>query len=237
MTENEQRTFEFQKKMALVVGVWDYLELRTNPPEDDGNNITYGGYKDLESAADDIVVVRAGLLHIGFKPNEIKCLAGPKNDEFKKEFTDLIKAVKLEKTKGIDTLVFVYYAGHGVSDNYSYALLSDSVKPLLPLERLVRLVADYAYVVALFDCCREKVTLNPKPAPSLSKNCTNIILTFGCPPSATVDAFSTIAGEYFCFLREEAEDDKGGRLLLPGSMNYWNGQNGKLEHIPHVPAG
>ena len=59
------------------------------------------------------------------------------------------------------TLLFVYYAGHGMMDNCTYVVLNG--KRMYPLEKMLRTLAkaDGSYVVAVFDCCREKM---PKEA-------------------------------------------------------------------------
>ena len=61
-------------------------------------------------------------------------------------------------------------------------------------------------------------------------------MTFGCPPTGTVAARSTIAAAYFAFLSESA-DDESKELILPGNLNYWNGDDGKCEHAVRVPGG
>ena len=62
-------------------------------------------------------------------------------------------------------MVFLY-GGHGVQDNYVYALCnsSDVTKIWFPLEERLRLlvtesaeIAESVYVLALLDCCREKM--------------------------------------------------------------------------------
>ena len=48
-------------------------------------------------------------------------------------FIKLLRAIKDAKEKSEEnTLVFIYYAGHGQSDNYSFAMLNES--KLFPLE-------------------------------------------------------------------------------------------------------
>ena len=88
--------------------------------------------------------------------------------------------------EGENTLVFIYYAGHGVSDNYTFALVNDMKRPWFPLEQNVRTLskAEGSYIIALFDCCREKVKV-PKANTSSAQSGTdeNFIMTFGCPPT------------------------------------------------------
>ena len=118
----------------------------------------------------------------------------------------------------MNTLVFVYYAGHGIMDNTTYMVLNG--KRFYPLEKMLRSFAqsDGSYVVSVFDCCREKLPpsqtrgLNTTDfdegdmflaAPEDSQE--NLIMTFGCRPSAGVPAKSTIAKSYFRYLRNSAK--------------------------------
>ena len=68
-------------------------------------------------------------------------------------------ASDLHKTsmEGEQTLVFTYYAGHGMSDNNLQLQLNEM--RLYPIEKMLRSLAkgDGSYVVALFDCCRERI--------------------------------------------------------------------------------
>jgi len=59
------------------------------------------------------------------------------------------------------TFVFVYYAGHGIMDNYTFIVLNDvdPRKYRFPLEKFLRTLGTIpgAWVVGLFDCCRERL--------------------------------------------------------------------------------
>ena len=58
---------------------------------------------------------------------------------------------------GEKTLLFLYYAGYGQSDNNLSAVLNE--EKLYPLEKMVRSIAkaEGSYVIALFDCSRERI--------------------------------------------------------------------------------
>ena len=228
--------FEATKRKALIVGCRYYDKLREKPAEEAFN---YSKFGDLETTDEDVVWVRAGLLRIGFTEEEITTLPGPTFKEFQMAFLGLLKTIKGNYDENEEkTLVFIYYAGHGVSDNYTFAMLNDPTRPQFPLEQQVRTLSKQAgsYVVALFDCCRERVKV-PKAMSSAAHGGAdeNFIITFGCPPTATVPARSTIARAYFTFLRDAADDE--GAILLPGNLNYWNGDDGKCEHSLKVPGG
>ena len=76
-----------------------------------------------------------------------------------------LKVIQLDYVVNNDTktLIWVYYSGHGVMQNTSYAVCNESVKKtkvVYPLEKQLRVLANLQgiYVVAVFDCCRAAVT-------------------------------------------------------------------------------
>ena len=119
-----------------------------------------------------------------------------------------------------------------------------------PLEKILRDIActDGSYVMALFDCCRERLPQEEMRGRSTydededilnePKNEENLIITFGCMPSAGVPAKSTVARAYFRHLRHSARvKDLGvGNLVLPGNLSFFNGTDGRVEHTTRVTA-
>lgn len=147
---------------------------------------------------------------------------------------------------GINTLVYVYYAGHGVMDNTTYCVLNGA--KMYPLEKMLRSFAkaDGSYILAVFDCCREKLLQAvsrglgagqefDEDSPTLGApiDCQeNLIMTFGCRPSDGVPAKSTIATNYFKYMRRSANKlPTGDRVIvLPGCLNFFQNWDGKCEH-------
>ena len=87
-----------------------------------------------------------------------------------------------------------------------------------------------AYVIVVFDCCRENLN-DPK-----YRNCgavaeqesdsavyRNLFLINGCPPNQEVDAKSSIATELFTKL--ESCKDANGTIVLPGKLRFWQPGN------------
>ena len=62
--------------------------------------------------------------------------------------------------EGLNTLLFVYYAGHGIQANMTEIMTNGGEKFRYPLENNLRISSKMkgAFVFSLFDCCREKVT-------------------------------------------------------------------------------
>ena len=63
----------------------------------------------------------------------------------------------------IKTLIWVYYSGHGVMNNTTFAVCNEALraaKVWYPLEKQLRMLAGIkgAYVVGVFDCCRAVIT-------------------------------------------------------------------------------
>ena len=147
-------------------------------------------------------------------------------------------------------MVFVYYAGHGAMDSETSMILNGA-STMYPLEKMLRVLAGMSrtFVVALLDCCREKVdstkwrgTNNKADVdPDLlalfamqddiqQKNTTNYLITYGCPPDTGVPAKSTIAVAYFKFLN--SQKDNKGKVTLPGNIGFFQGTDGKCESVP-----
>ena len=94
-------------------------------------------------------------------------------------------------------------------DNTTFAVMNDSdaKRWKFPLELfLCTLISTPgAWVVGIFDCCRERISNamrgggldNNEDLPPKNPKYKNGMLSFGCPPNSGVDARSTIADEYF----------------------------------------
>ena len=61
---------------------------------------------------------------------------------------------------GESTLIYFYFAGHGAQDNTTSMILNGD-STMFPIEKMLRVIAGMkgTYVVALLDCCREKIDL------------------------------------------------------------------------------
>lgn len=122
---------------------------------------------------------------------------------------------------------------------------------MFPLEKMLRVIAGMkgTYVIALLDCCREKLDstkwrgtsnkadLSPdlealfaaQDAIQQRHDC-NYLVTYGCPPSQGVPAKSTIAVAYFKFLN--GQKDSNGAITMPGNISFFQGTDGKCESVP-----
>ena len=70
MGRKKSSYFQYHRKLALVVGVRYYAQLREL-------NESYAAYADLESTEDDVRTIRAGLIKIGFIEDEINVIQEP----------------------------------------------------------------------------------------------------------------------------------------------------------------
>ena len=115
--------------------------------------------------------------------------------------------VYANKSNSKKTLVFFYYAGHGILKGHTKAVCNQGDVPrkiFYPLEGNLRALGAVpgAYVVGVFDCCRAAFEqpdrgTGVQAAPELDTDeARNCILIFGCPPLGTVSAVSTVALEF-----------------------------------------
>ena len=110
------------------------------------------------------------------------------------------------------TLIFVYYAGHGVMQNFTKVVCNKFKRPaqvFFPLEQNLRTLGTKpgTYVVGIFDCCRAEFVRPDRGAHDKMNDGSNdmeeaeekrnCILTFGCRPNSSVSAVSTVANEFF----------------------------------------
>ena len=140
---------------------------------------------------------------------------------------------------GESTFVYFYFAGHGAQDN-STSMILNGESTMFPIEKMLRVIAGMkgTYVVALLDCCREKIDLtkwrgtsnHADLSPDLEslfaaqdtiqqRHDTNLLITYGCPPSQGVPAKSTIAVAYFKFLN--GQKNQKGEITLPGNISFF----------------
>ena len=60
----------------------------------------------------------------------------------------------------------------------------------------------------------------------------NIILAFGCPPSVSTPADSTLAQDFFAFLENSSDAD--GYIALPGNLNFFHTKDRRNETLIKV---
>ena len=99
------------------------------------------------------------------------------------------------------------------------------------LEARLRALATekYCYVIGVFDCCRERIIKDKNRGVSEEEEFNNakenLILSFGCRPTAGVPKKSTLAASYFAYLQDMARSNEvqDGRMffILPSELNYF----------------
>ena len=119
--------------------------------------------------------------------------------EIKWAISDAYREIYNDGKKNINTLLYVYYAGHGGQDGTTMCLLNGG--PPYPLEKNLRSLAKMqcCYVIGVLDCCREKIRRDQMAMRGLGgededdeddqlfgqpKDATeNFIITYGCQPT------------------------------------------------------
>ena len=115
-----------------------------------------GDFADLPGVIDDAVNAKKGMVGLGASIFDIRDY----EDVNYKTFVHLFEALNVELYKnnsvGEKTLLFIYYAGHGIVDNMTFAVTNEDQD--FPLEQNIRQIANVegSYVVALFDCSRQR---------------------------------------------------------------------------------
>ena len=113
-----------------------------------------------------------------------------------------------------------------------------------PLEKMLRILATLpsCYISAVLDCCRAEIKEatkkisehrggNTSDSDSKDLNSSrNLVLTFGCAPSDTTPAKSTISEQFFERLRKKA-DDATGEVFLPFALIGWRNTDGNSETL------
>ena len=207
----------------------------------------YEGFADLPDVDTDVQNVLKGVKGLGARDEDITVIEEADFEKMK----EVIKRLSLDVANNWEngrmrTLVFFYYAGHGMMNNYTYAVLNAPAgtkisRTRYPLENSLRVLGntDGSYVLGIFDCCREKFIVEATRGANTEgemgaadhepEDWRNCILTFGCPPNSGVSARSTIAVEFFRRLRYLA-DPSDGKVRLPSLdfMRWVPGDRGEI---------
>lgn len=200
----------------------------------------YEGFSDINEVIEDAINVRKGVMGLGARPIDIIEIEDCDFKSFEQLFRNLTSEICNNWDRGRDfTLIFFYYAGHGLMENFTFAVVNEIKKARFPLEKFLRVLGTTpgAYVLGVFDCCREKFSAemrgpNDKTNNFIDEigNYRNTLLSFACPPNSGVAARSTVAVSYFEKLRELAHPYDGS-VILPGHFLTWQLGDGG-EHVP-----
>ena len=173
----------------------------------------YGGFADIPEADDDAINVKMGMERLGAK--DITDISDASHKDFIDIFSEKTRSkLREEGEKGKKKVVFFYYAGHGVSNNnMTSAVLNEELNFPIQSELYKLAKIPNTYIVAVLDCSREndpaeKEHLQGKNATFANANIgeedgSNIIISFGCPPSSSGRPVkSTMSVNYFEHIRE-----------------------------------
>ena len=152
--------------------------------------------------------MKKGVIGLGAKAMDIVIIEDIDFQTLKDLFDDLTERVANGWSRGQETtFIFVYYTGHGVQTNYTYAVLNnpDPRRWRFPLEMHLRTLGTIpgAWVVGVFDCCRENFVLPGRDSGNGDNDIVdmsgyrNTFMSFGCPPNKSVPGISTLAVDYF----------------------------------------
>ena len=102
---------------------------------------------DLESVNDDLINVRQGIKDVfGAQDDEIIELKNPTHDELKATFRKLSLFASKNWQEGEQTtMFFTYFAGHGVMNNFTQAVVNSDhvIKYRFALEKFIRILGSF----------------------------------------------------------------------------------------------
>ena len=195
--------------IAFNVIIDDYSELR--------RLYDFRGFKNLKSLRYNRAKFEQGLKCIGI--TDVRHLTNPSFPEFLESMDDLEAECNRNHEAGERTFVLFQYGGHGLQDNFTYAMCStiERKKIAFPIEKKARDLAEVpsCYVVALFNCYREKMTVDEEKKGKIVKvddhgdgmmieeedllvtKARDLIIVFGCPPNSQTPADSTLSVNWF----------------------------------------
>ena len=223
--------FTYQHAKWVIIYNKDYSKLR----ERDG----CASFGDLPAVETDCLNVKQGIKELGARDEDIIEIANGQRTDIMKMFQQINReCITKYSVDQSNTLVFIYYAGHGIMNNYTEMVLNNNdagnLKFRVPIEKQMRIIATNpgTFVLGVLDCCRENFVLSTRGTGAaveeeeeIESYC-NLFITHGCAPSTTVDAMSTISKKYFEKLRSFAKAD--GTVIIPGRMGTWTpGNNGE----------
>ena len=151
--QKAQKTFVPDQRLFFLIGNQDYSIRR----EAEG----YDGFVDLPAVIEDIQNARDGLIDLGISSDAII-------EIYDADFTTISRDVIQFAEGNISanwlngkqkTMIFVYYAGHGIMSNFTKAVCNSPDqrnRVSYPLESNLRVLGTKpgAFVMGVFDCCR-----------------------------------------------------------------------------------
>ena len=222
-----------QRYYWIVIKNKRYDKLRQQPG--------WQGFQDIPNVDDDTINAKNGFKELGANLTEIQIYEDVNFKEFSEIMNGLQEKIIQNWAGKQRSLCFVYYAGHGVMDNMTYAVCNHADKASkirYPLQQRLKALSQLpgAYVCGIFDCCRERISPAMRGGfedPSANDGVNesdyiNHIFWFGCQENSGVSANSDIAVEFFRELRRVA-NPADGSVTLPNDMQYWEpGDSGNI---------
>ena len=98
-----------------------------------------------------------GLARLGFCSENITEVTNPSWTELQSVVMSLASKIFADSKRGVKTLLFVYFAGHGQQEASNQVLILNEEKTY-PLEKMLRTLSknEMGYVISVFDCCRDQ---------------------------------------------------------------------------------
>ena len=168
------------------------------------------GWSNLPAVKEDALKFKQGFMEIGVQEKDITLSYDFGFDDFDHFFKKTNAQLKANFQAGLNTLVIIDLATHGMMvDNTNQAVCNsdDPEKMVYPFENQLRTLANRpgCYVLNIFNACRENMPPNFRAAEKKIKNqqdkatniTGNLFMILGCGPGKLVDAESTLLDQIF----------------------------------------
>ena len=209
--------FNPKNKLGILIGISDYSEINANQDK--------GRFENLPNVTSNLTTMKTGLEEFGFTSEQITAKTEANYSQIDKIFRDAKEKVEANYNKREETLAYVYFGGHGVTDKgMTHAVCGkyDSTKRnqwTYQIEMEIQKLAkrEGVYVVALLDCGREPLKTNDIESAATEINSTQtkenakmrLIISYKCPINSKVVDQTPIPQQYLKQLKSMAAFETG----------------------------
>lgn len=223
---SEKKGVQVTKLIAICIGNSDFSMVVK-----DGKQ----AMADLPNCLSDASRMSSGLKHLQFKTRMHQELTGQDLENLSDQLLDEAHSNPEEKF-----LFWFYFSGHGLNrGGIQHVLLNekpgeDGSLKTFNSENMLRKLAenDNCRVVAVHDCCREKMEADTRDQEQ--HDAQNLIQIYGCPPGLGVSADSNISEDLIKMMQDDITNDQNRDNALVVFPDVLENQIKKFESVEMV---
>ena len=192
-----------------------------------------------------------GLAKLGFDNEQITQVRNPTWQEVQEAVMEISTKIFEDSKRGVKSLLFVYFAGHGQQEASNQALILNEERTY-PLEKMLRTLSknEMGYVISVFDCCRDQAKpeqhrgngkhfqaqdsgiflLDVLENTSVTSKM-RYVAFYGCEPSGGVPADSKLVRVLFGHFWQYAERNGDMKIYFPQDIVGFHGTDGRAEKL------